>query len=306
MRHFFFIKLHRTLCMITGGVLITTNLYSQKFDSEIIEIPIKGAYDGSASVNFTDIDNDGDFDIISTVFFSQCLNINTGNKTTPSYGKAETKPYNLTGLLTVSFFDADGDGDLDAIGGQIDRGSKGSIKTCVCFNTGTKTSPEFSKPTNCSFGLSDQVSDPRFVDIDGDGDLDMFGICTPASLNEPSKVVFQENKGSEANPDFDELTTDAFGLPEISTTIIDFADLDDDGDFDAYYYGRLNGSNEDSQYIQLNTGDRKNPSFAEPVSNITGLNKESRFIHFIDIDGDEYPDAVGTLRGKLCYQKGIF
>jgi len=291
--------------MIIGGVLITTNLYSQRFDSEIIEIPIKGGYDGSASVNFIDIDNDGDFDIISTIFFSQCLNINTGNKNAPSFGKAETKPYNLTGLLTVSFFDADGDGDMDAIGGQIEKGSKGSINTCICINTGTKISPEFAKPADCSFGLSDQLSDPRFVDIDGDGDLDVFGIVTPANLNEPSRVVFQENKGNEANPDFEEMTNDAFGLPGISTTSIDFADVDNDGDYDAYYYGRLNGSKEDMQYIQLNAGDRSSPSFSEPISIIPGLNKELESVQFIDIDGDGYLDAVGTLHGKLCYQKGI-
>ncbi len=87
-----------------------------------------------ASPNFVDIDGDGDLDaLIGNNIRKIVVQLNTGSATVPAFGLATTNPYGLLDagiLVNPSFVDIDGDGDLDALIGNLDG------NTVVQLNTG--------------------------------------------------------------------------------------------------------------------------------------------------------------------------
>lgn len=127
---------------------------------------------GYAKPSFADIDGDGDQDAFVgnkdgiTQFFR-----NTGTANAPAF-TGETGNFGITDVgfsASPTFADIDGDGDLDAFVGNLDG------NTLFFRNTGTSNAPVFvSEPGN--FGIADVGSgaNPTFVDIDGDGDQDVF------------------------------------------------------------------------------------------------------------------------------------
>jgi hypothetical protein len=126
--------------------------------------------------SFVDIDSDGDMD----AFFGEYdggINFyeNTGNSTSPVFtSQIWSNPLNINvGHHSIPFFvDIDNDGDMDAFIGEDD----GVIN--YYKNTGSSTSPQFSLQTTSSnpFDVVDVGwnSTPSFVDIDNDGDIDVF------------------------------------------------------------------------------------------------------------------------------------
>ncbi|MBK8816585.1 MAG: VCBS repeat-containing protein [Methylococcaceae bacterium] len=125
------------------------------------------------TVDFADIDGDGDQDAFVSSFNVIRSYQNTGTSTTPHF---VLDPNNFGISLPKDFFkftlvDIDNDGDTDAItvnlNGHID----------LIRNTGTKTAPNFVLgPFNeddlaINGGFINRIS---FADIDGDKDLDLF------------------------------------------------------------------------------------------------------------------------------------
>ncbi|KAJ1443809.1 hypothetical protein B484DRAFT_321396, partial [Ochromonadaceae sp. CCMP2298] len=135
-----------------------------------------GAY--TSTISFVDLDNDGDFDLISgghqgNFYYFQ----NTGSVNAPAFGTKQTNPFGLVALTGVpngyqskpSFVDMDNDGDFDLMVGSFE----GNFK--YFENTGTSSTPAFATVTTSSFGLPviGQNSNPSFADLDNDGDLDL-------------------------------------------------------------------------------------------------------------------------------------
>ncbi|MES2943070.1 MAG: FG-GAP-like repeat-containing protein [Pseudomonadota bacterium] len=132
-----------------------------------------GDVGSQASPSFVDIDGDGDLDAFigngagNTVFY-----LNSGTASSPAFVAAGTNPYGLGNVLAIaspSFWDMDGDGDFDALIGNI------SGNLLFYLNTGTASSPAFAVRTINPYGLGDvgNSAGPGFADIDGDGDLDV-------------------------------------------------------------------------------------------------------------------------------------
>ena len=177
-----------------------------------------------------------------------------------------------------TFVDIDEDGDSDAFVGN-DAG-----ETVFFENIGTTNSPAFASPETNPFNLSGVGSraSPTFVDIDGDGNSDAF-----ISTGE-SETLFFENIGTASNPAFAALETNPFGLNNAGWYANPvFADIDGDGDLDAFMgdYGNT--------LFFRNTGTANNPVFAVPESNPFGLKyvENGANPNFVDIDGDGDLDA---------------
>ena len=197
-------------------------------------------------------------------------------------------PFGLTAVPSATawstpwFVDIDGDGDKDVMSG--DR--PGDFY--YYQNTGTASSPAFSAPAMNPFGITStgaKYSQPSFVDIDNDGDLDMF------SGHVSGDIWYFENSGTATAPAFLAGYTNPFGL----TTIPDpygysagsFVDLDNDGDMDF-----ASGSYAGDIYYYINTGTASAPAFSTPGMNSLGLtatggNYSTATFADLDKDGDK-------------------
>jgi hypothetical protein len=268
-------------------------------------IPFNGRQAGLflSRPTFVNIDGDGDLD----AFVGEYLNIihyweNTGNKLTPQLLErtGAANPLNgasLSYLNTPTFADIDGDGDQDAFIGE----AYGTVK--YYQNIGTRTAPDLVERTGAQNPLNgvdvSNLSTPAFVDIDGDGDLDVFiGEYLGGLVN------YFENTGTRTAPLFIKRTGTAnpLGSAVVGYSCAPaFADVDGDGDFDAFIgekYGTVN-------YFE-NTGTRLAPVFVErigsanPVDGITSMYLSAPT--FADIDGDGDQDLfIGEYTGTIKY-----
>ncbi len=207
---------------------------------------------------------------------------------------------NPFGLRNVGFYanpifaDIDGDDDLDAFVGEYDSGM------VLFWNNGTRNMPEFGFPISNPFGLGivREYAHPSLVDIDGDGDLDLF--IGRGGYYHAGEKFFFENTGTSAIPEFAAPIINPFGLDydgyRASPT---FVDIDDDGDQDAFV-----GEADGNTLFFRNTGTANNPAFAAASTNPFGLIDVGYDANptFVDIDGDGDQDAfVGKEDGSTLF-----
>ena len=249
-----------------------------------------------ANPTFVDIDGDGDLDAFvgdesgDSNFFR-----NTGSAVNPVFAAAVSDPFGLFGVfgygISPSFADIDKDGDLDAFLGW---GGAYNIQEGALFfrNIGTVNAPAFYFDSQNPFGLSNvgqYMSNPAFVDIDNDNDLDVF-IGNPAGDS-----VFFQNKGVGSSPYFSgiDYSIDLNRSPDPQ-----FADIDNDGDFDAFV-----GDGSGNTLFFRNTGTATNRVFATAVINPFGLsNVGTVSLELVDIDNDGDLDAfIGSGDGNTLF-----
>jgi hypothetical protein len=152
----------------------------------------------------------------------------------------------------------------------------------------------FADPVSNPFGLSGVGNQafPELVDIDSDGDLDLFISDYNDTLY--FNLRFYENTGDAENPSFGSVVDYPFGITDENLTRPTFADLDNDGDLDMLAGIWLTGSG-DLLYYE-NTGSSTAPAFAEPITNPFNLTSGSyiAFAELIDIDNDGDTDLMIT------------
>jgi hypothetical protein len=242
---------------------------------------------------FADLDGDGDLDLVA------------GNKIEPddphsgalfwfrNDGTTRAPRFRTMGPLDVhgwyndvpAFGDLDGDGLPDLV--------LGTFRDAVPYlrNVGTRGQPGFALADSQLVVLTrGSHASPALVDIDGDGDLDLF-------VGEGSgEINFYRNDGGRATPRF-VLVSDAYeGIEAGRRSAPRFLDLDGDGDADL-----LIGTEAGPPLLYRNLGSATRPRFRRDPGFVLPLPPLSVPVG-ADLDGDGDPDlVVGTVSGGLLF-----
>ncbi|GKS68043.1 hypothetical protein W03_00470 [Nitrosomonas sp. PY1] len=271
-------------------------------------LPDMGLGGGSA---FLDIDGDGDLDAFTGTYEGKTLFYrNAGTSSKPSFAPAVENPFGLSKISAISsstFVDIDGDGDMDMFSGSAYTG------TYFFKNIGTATNPIFEKPVIDPFGMTTGrgYTSPTFVDIDGDGDLDLF---IQKDHYQYSGVDFFRNIGTASNPFFYQDTPTRFGLSNDNNYVsLTFADIDGDHDMDAFigsaFYKNL-GTTVDlpnfSNFI-WDTGIDNATLSLTPNPTFTDIDGDGDMDAFIGLgyDGHEDPNSPNSVSGNVLFYKNI-
>lgn len=259
-------------------------------------------------ISFADHDQDGDLDLFvgSQLGMIQYYE-NTGNATTPTYQLAtdSNNPFsgfdvgrNVAIIPNPCFVDINGDGNKDVFLGSVDGvvNYLESDPTIVCPDFVYQKMAASENPTN-AIDVS-AYAEPDFVDIDADGDADLFVADSLGQIN------FFQNDGTPNTPNFTPITgvNNPFdGIDVGSIATIDFVDINKDGLQDAFIGEASGGVN----FFQ-NNGTATNPSYvqiigaANPFNGVTAGTQSSPAFADIDQDGDI--DAfIGNLDGQILF-----
>ncbi len=234
---------------------------------------------------FTDLDNDGDLDIVSgkdgygIVYYR-----NTGTASAPvwsGYGGLFPSIGTTTYFNSPAMVDINNDGKIDLIYGNHD----GPLK--YFKNTGSSTSPKWSENTSLFGGTIDigAASTPFFVDKDRDGDLDMI------TGTQAGDIKLYRNDGNANTPAFTYSTTYT-PLKHSIYSSVSFAEANGNTSYEALV-GDLSGN------IYYHTGSGYN--FTTTSMNI-GNHGAWSAPRFIDMDHDGDMDiVVGDEDGYISY-----
>lgn len=298
--------------MFAGGEIQTVKFYRNTgsvsnpvFNLEIEELRTNTdtvIYSESNSVPvFCDIDNDGDEDFftgqqLGTVTYYE----NIGSQTNFSFKYITDFWQNLIiispalnfrhGANSLEFTDIDADNDYDLFWGDLF--SKGIY---FIRNDGTPNSPnvvivDSIYPHNSSF-ISQGYNSTRFVDIDADGDKDMFVSVLYSSQNS-NNFAFYRNNGTPQSANFQHLTDNYLNNTDVGgNSSIVFSDIDGDQDLDLII------GNDVPVKLRIfeNTGTVSNPSFNLSVDSLHIRSTPFNFNYapaFADLDNDGDKDLL--------------
>ncbi|MFV0590664.1 MAG: FG-GAP-like repeat-containing protein [Draconibacterium sp.] len=174
--------------------------------------------------------------------------------------------YGSVNQLSVDFGDLDGDGNPDILQGSRERME-------ILWNDGTNNF--LLSAFGGIINDANEFWNPCLVDIDGDGDLDLY------SGKLGGEITYWENTGTQYSPSF---------ISETETGIVlggyadpEFIDIDADHDYDLII------GDQNSIYLFWNIGDSLNPVFSIDTTGILSSLSLSGYVYspeFCDIDGD--------------------
>lgn len=258
---------------------------------------LTGLDEGSESIPvFADLDGDADLDLLVSNKIDQDKTDrghvawfeNTGSATAPSFTERGTlEPLSFAYHLAPAFADLDGDGDLDMIAGQW-RATLSWFR-----NEGDRTTPRFVLQDSAFVELTrGSNAAPSLVDIDADGDADLFVGEASGTIN------FYRNDGTPASPAFTLVSDEYLDIDIGRRSFPTFADVDQDGDQDL-----IVGSETGTISLFRNIGSPTRPDF---VPDSLALPEAPPFAtpRLVDIDGDGDLDMFyGGVGGGVFFHR---
>jgi len=249
---------------------------------------------GSTTAGFAmhDIDMDGLIDIVIAKNFDVYLVPNVGTAGDPEFSIIDSSYFIGTSFATVGL--GIGDLDGDSLPEFIIGGEHCGIE--LLKNTGTAIDPTWDRISPWQTIDATYLIAVRAVDINGDGLLDIYS----SGYHE---IIALENVGAVGAPEW-ELNTDfTEGLGSNWSWRPDFADLDNDGDYDV-----VCGSWDTHLHYFENIGSASNPVWATVVDDWMGIEHEVEYLspNLVDIDDDGDLDLfVGDESRQMYYYENV-
>jgi hypothetical protein len=241
----------------------------------------------SGACLFSDIDNDGDLDLLLTgldVFAGQYVSNLYINDGQGNFSLAVNNPFDVlfgASSSSMAFADVNGNGYDDLLITGLN--TEGEHQAYLYFNNGDGN---FSKGLDTSFeGV--WLSSVAFADVDGDGDQDLFisgenidGIPISNLYKNDGNGIFTKEIGTL--------------FSGVASGSIAFADVDGDSDFDLLITGSSNYSDPPIAELYINDG---NGNFALSADTAF-LGVTYSDLAFADVDGDGDQDVF--IAGNLA------
>lgn len=294
--------------MLFAGVVISNTTEAQIVTERTGAANPLSSYQFGAALKpaFSDIDSDGDVDLfVGDYYFDHSKFVNSGTATAPVFAsRSLIFPTYAIDHAAPAFVDLDNDGDLDLVCGEgtgrlvmFTNTGSGGVSVYGGYPDGYNTPGQFNNPFFSHIDVGNYAT-PVFIDIDNDGDKDLF------IGNADGNILFYKNTGLWGASEFTAQTgaSNPFdGVDVGSRAAPAFTDLDNDGDLDAVI-----GETFGTLLYFKNTGTAAAPVFAQqtgsgnPFNGIdVGDNSAPTFTN-LDNDGDK-DLIVGSYDGKFSY-----
>jgi hypothetical protein len=297
--------------LVISIILLSVNIYAQNWFKVDSIFSVSGvSVKNFSAPGFADLNNDGNLDLIlGNIDDEADFYWNNSNQFPTTFSKDTSILYNVYHIGQTNtnsdypvFADLTGNDVLDLIIG-------GYNGLRYYTNNGTVFIPNFIQADGIFDSVNQQIgTDPKpaFVDIDDDGDLDLF-VGIGESLfggPDPGITLAFRNVGDSSNPNFVLDNSLITGITDIGlNSYPTFADLDNDEDYDLLY-----GRDLQTLVYYRNTGTKQNPVWNANTTTFSGVESTTYWknpdLADIDYDGD-FDLIYGTSDGTMYVYRNI-